>query len=137
MTFASHYRITEPIAEVLSRISHREFLTRLAWIELQWERPSRTDYYLMQIAWAIFQVKSVKEILLSTFKLPFQAWKKPRKVKPVDPKFQGPPPMTQADIARVQAAMTRFKAKMAKQAKSKPRPEGRSLLQKRRTRGKQ
>ncbi len=34
----------------ISRWSHREFLTRLTWLDDQWNRPSRSDHYLMQIA---------------------------------------------------------------------------------------
>jgi hypothetical protein len=31
-------------------ISYREFLVRLEWIDQQWNNPSRTDHYLLQIA---------------------------------------------------------------------------------------
>jgi hypothetical protein len=31
------------------RMTHREFLIRVAWLELEWNRPSRSDWYLMRI----------------------------------------------------------------------------------------
>jgi hypothetical protein len=30
-------------------MSHREFITWQAWIEAEWNQPSRTDYYLMSL----------------------------------------------------------------------------------------
>ena len=34
----------------MRRISHRWYLTLLAWLEEEWDKPDRTDFYLMQIA---------------------------------------------------------------------------------------
>ena len=31
-------------------MSHREYLTWQAWLRKEWNRPSRTDYYLMQLS---------------------------------------------------------------------------------------
>lgn len=35
---------------MIGRWSHREYRTRLAWLDEQWNRPDRTDHYLMQVA---------------------------------------------------------------------------------------
>lgn len=34
----------------MESMTHREFQTRWAWLQEQWNNPSRTDYYLIQIA---------------------------------------------------------------------------------------
>jgi hypothetical protein len=34
----------------MERLTYREYRLRLAWLEKQWNEPSRTDYYLMRIA---------------------------------------------------------------------------------------
>jgi hypothetical protein len=51
LTIADHYHSLEPLDSIMSRITHREYLTRLAWIDSRWEEPpSRIEWYLMQIA---------------------------------------------------------------------------------------
>jgi|TARA_R110002096_G_scaffold55026_9_gene141621 hypothetical protein len=42
----------------MKTMSHREYRTRLAWLEDQWEQPSRTDNYLMQIALEVARMMS-------------------------------------------------------------------------------
>lgn len=54
-------------------MSHREYLTRLAWLDLQWNKPSRTDHYLMRIVQALVDKKGKRK--LSDFVLPFKAKK--------------------------------------------------------------
>jgi hypothetical protein len=39
-----------PLEEFMAKFTHREYRTRLAWLRAQYNQPSRTDYYLMQIA---------------------------------------------------------------------------------------
>lgn len=53
--------------------THREFLTWLAWLERQWNHPSRSDYYQMQTACQVARVlsKNPSKILIEHFKLPF------------------------------------------------------------------
>jgi len=36
--------------DCLNTITEKEYLVRLYWEDLNWNRPSKTDYYLMQIA---------------------------------------------------------------------------------------
>ncbi len=34
----------------MERVTHREYLLRVAWREKEWNNPDRSDHYLMQIA---------------------------------------------------------------------------------------
>ena len=36
-------------------MTHRQFLAWQAWLEDEWNRPSRTDYYLMRVAQRVHQ----------------------------------------------------------------------------------
>lgn len=38
-----------PVAECMRRVSHREFLGWVAWMNNQWNSPSRSDWYLMEL----------------------------------------------------------------------------------------
>ena len=40
----------------MGRISYREYLAWLAWIDAQWDQPSLTDYHLMRVAQRVQQV---------------------------------------------------------------------------------
>ena len=53
-----------PLAEFMKLWSHREYLTRLAWLDAQWNKPSRLEYYLMQIAQEVRRVLSKKPKLI-------------------------------------------------------------------------
>ena len=60
------------VAECQKRMSYREFLTWVAWLDLQWDNPSRTDSYLMQIAYEVHQVlRARKNVKAKNFKLKF------------------------------------------------------------------
>ena len=54
-------------------MTHREFLTFQVWIDRQWNRPSRADYYQMQTACQVTRVlaKNPASIKIEHFKLPF------------------------------------------------------------------
>ena len=54
-------------------MTHREFLTLQAWLDKQWNRPSRSDYYEMQTACQVARVlaKNPGNIKIEHFKLPF------------------------------------------------------------------
>lgn len=41
-------------------LTHREHMTWLAWEQLQWNRPSRSDYYQMQTAFEICRSNAAK-----------------------------------------------------------------------------
>ena len=74
----------------MERWSHREFKTRLAWIEEQWNRPDRTDYHLMRIAQRIQQFqqgfgKSTTAIELEDQGVKFATPGDEKEKKPYDP----------------------------------------------------
>lgn len=54
----------------MRRMTYREFLVWVDWLNEQWNRPSRTDHYLMQIAREVFCVLRSR-VSLDLFKLPF------------------------------------------------------------------
>ncbi len=57
--------------------SHREYLTIIAWLEQQWNEPSRSDHYLMQIDARLEQlIRAVRggaigQMDLNEHKIPF------------------------------------------------------------------
>jgi hypothetical protein len=54
-------------------MTHRELLTWVAWLDADWERPSRTDHYLMAIAAEVRRghVKKPNSVKPEHFKLKF------------------------------------------------------------------
>jgi hypothetical protein len=42
-----------PVGEYLRTHTRRQHRVFLAWLDLEWDRPSRTDQYLMQIAYEV------------------------------------------------------------------------------------
>lgn len=44
------------LRECMAAHTHREYLMWMAWRQLEWNRPSRTDHYLMQIALEVRRV---------------------------------------------------------------------------------
>lgn len=57
--------------EVIGRWSHREYETRLAWINDQWNKPDRHDYYIMMLAAEVHNVLR-KHIQPDKFKMTFE-----------------------------------------------------------------
>lgn len=57
----------------MERWSHRRYVTALAWLNDQWNKPSRSDHYQMQIAREIRMgnVKDPKTVEMDHFKIPF------------------------------------------------------------------
>jgi len=84
---------------------------RLAWLNNQWNEPTRTDHYLMQIAQEVRKtrfrkIESIKRILLEHFRIPFKFAKKGEdpaeaKTKKVEPKSGELPAVNQMWIATV------------------------------------
>jgi len=70
--------------EVWDKLTHRQYRTLAAWLDEQWNHPTRSDHYLMQIAQEVRRVlaKDKREIKLEHFKLPF---KRAEKRAPEDP----------------------------------------------------
>lgn len=56
----------------MKRVSHRDYKTWLIWEREQWNEPSRTDHYLMQITQAVYASKSRSSTVLDKFKIPFK-----------------------------------------------------------------
>lgn len=54
-------------------VTHRQYLLWQIWLDLQWDRPTLSDYYLMQIAAEVKRVlsKSPNKIKLKDFLLKF------------------------------------------------------------------
>ena len=52
------------------KLTHRQFLTYHEWLKDQWDRPSRTDYYLMQLTAIVKSAASGKSVTLDQCKLP-------------------------------------------------------------------
>ena len=75
--------------ECLTKISYREYLIWRHWLNKQWSVPSRTDYYLMQIAREIKRVLSANPDNISTldFKIAFSDEDEDQKPPPQDPKI--------------------------------------------------
>jgi hypothetical protein len=59
-------------------VTHRQFLAWMSWMEEQWDMPTRTDYYLMQIDNSVKRVLSKRPsaIKLEHSKLVFREKKK-------------------------------------------------------------
>lgn len=54
-------------------MTHRQFLAWQYWLSQQYNQPSRTDYYLMQVASEILKgrVKDPRKVNIEDFKIPF------------------------------------------------------------------
>lgn len=75
LRLADQLQIKEPLESYMQTISHREFQTRIAFLNGTWENPSRSDHYLMTIAHAIQNVlrKNSKQFKPKEHKLTFKA----------------------------------------------------------------
>lgn len=106
-----------PLRELLKRVTHRELLTYLEKLKQDWNKPSRTDYYLMQIVQEIgftpgrFFGINPTEINLNNYKIPFdfKSSEKPKKPEPEKPrgKYDPPGPLTKEQIAELQSQMAK------------------------------
>lgn len=68
-------------------MSHREFSTWDAWLEEEWNRPNRSDHYLMQIAATAARIlaKNPSAVKDADFKLKFEVKAPVGKVGDFDP----------------------------------------------------
>lgn len=75
------------VARCKHEVSWREYLSWLAYFEQEWDRPSRTDYYLMQIALEVARMMAGKKkgrFKLNQFLLKFGTHERRRgKVDPI------------------------------------------------------
>lgn len=62
------------LAECLNRVTHREYLIWQAHDELEWQIPSRDNWYAMQIAAKVIQSQTTKPDLVKTenYKMQFK-----------------------------------------------------------------
>ena len=77
---ASHLHM--PLRDCMERHTHRELLAWNEWLDEQWNQPTRSDHYLMQIAQEVRRSFAKKCPKFSAFKIPFQT---PKPAKPVSP----------------------------------------------------
>ncbi len=63
------------------KTTHREYLTWEHWLQEEWNSPTRSDYYLMQLTQRVMQIlrKNPNQVKLEDQKIPFSfgAKKKP------------------------------------------------------------
>lgn len=100
-------------------MTHRQYLVWQSWLEAEWNRPNRSDYYAMATTKAIVQKfrKDADEVKLDWFKIPF-GFSEPVKVvaEEVEPpntdwmKGHEPPPIMTKEM------ITAARSKMAKAA---------------------
>jgi hypothetical protein len=66
------------LSECMESHTNREYEVWMAWLSNQWNEPSRSDHYLMQIAQEVCRVlkKNPNQIQLQQFKIPFVLKKK-------------------------------------------------------------
>lgn len=75
-----------PLGRCMRSHTHREFLVWQAWLSLQWNRPDRTDHYLMMITREIRSLFAKSAVSVDECKV----------------KFSEPaPPMTKEQAARM------------------------------------
>ena len=61
------------MSELRKRISFREYEATLAWLDLQWERPDRRDWYLMSVAAEVRQKFNSHPVEIGDMKLKFKS----------------------------------------------------------------
>jgi hypothetical protein len=72
------------LEELMRGMTNREYRTRLAWLEKQWNEPDRTDHYLMMIA------NEVRNVLNKKKPVDLKPWRIPFKWQPKKPERTGP-----------------------------------------------
>jgi len=75
LRLAQAFSISGPLHEVIGKWSHREYRLRLEWLAAQNNEPSRSDFYLMQIAAEVRRVlhKTPNSVKTDDFQLKFSA----------------------------------------------------------------
>ena len=71
------------LSECMNSHTERQFRTWIEWLDSQWNEPSLTDHYLMQIATEVRRVlsKNPNDIKLDDFKIEFS---KPKRASKAD-----------------------------------------------------
>lgn len=65
------------LGELMQSMTHREYQTRLAWIEKRWDVPDKNDYYMMQVAQVVAQsnAKEPSRVKMDQFRIKFEKQK--------------------------------------------------------------
>lgn len=94
------FHVTVPLDEFMESISYEEYLIRLQWIEDEFDRPNRSDHYLMLIAAEVRRVlsKNPNLIKLNDFKL----------------NFKDPPELTLEEATRISKARVAARSRRPK-----------------------
>jgi hypothetical protein len=66
-------RFGMPVSEAMQRHTYREYQMLMQWLEMEFDRPDRIDYYLMQIAAEVRRgnVKKPNSVKMEKFHLKF------------------------------------------------------------------
>lgn len=77
-----------PIRECQDSHTHREYQVWMCWLEKQWNKPSRSDHYLMRVAQRVLQSQSTKpqKVDLDDQKVSFTLVKKKTEEETVESK---------------------------------------------------
>jgi hypothetical protein len=62
-----------PVGDCMRSHTHRQYLSWMHWLNEEWDNPSRTDLYLMQVACEVRRVlaRHPNKVTMSDFKLKF------------------------------------------------------------------
>lgn len=85
-----------PVQRVMEEVSYKEYRCWIYWLIDEWNRPTRSDHYLMMIGQEVRRVlaKKKRSIKLEHFRL---NWPNPFKKKPKTLVTQ---PLSQAELAK-------------------------------------
>ncbi len=99
LTLASHLHM--PLRACMQTHTHREYKTWLTWLDEQWNRPSRSDNYSMQVAIKLQELLNIVRV--------YGSKKQPATVNPDDMKleFVQPKPKTAQKITPEMLAMSK------------------------------
>jgi len=65
------------LTDVMEKTSHRQYLLWMEWLDQQWNKPTRTDWYLIQLTAELRRgFTRAKNILLDPWKINFSRKKK-------------------------------------------------------------
>lgn len=82
-------------------MTHRQYEAWQEWLELEWNKPSRGDYYVMRVAAEIKGLFSKTSIDLESLRIEFKKPVDPKDLPPDDP--NGPKRLrTKEDVAAAQ-----------------------------------
>lgn len=82
-------RLSMTVREAMETVTHREYLLWYRYLSEEFNRPSRTDWYLAQIAREVHCVlhKNPSSVKTNSFLMKFQSSKQPK--KPTEPNPSG------------------------------------------------